>query len=213
MKERKINNPQRGALEEIGNAITHGIGALLSILGMILMILKSNNNIEMISSIIYCSGLFILFTMSCLYHSFKNNSKVKQLFRRFDHLSIYILIVSTFVPILLVFIGGVNGILFGVCQWIIAILGIVFIAVFGVNKYKKMHMTFYLLLGWSGIMLLPVMIKEQIYFAYYILGGGIIYTLGIIPFMIKGKCAHFIWHFFVLLGAAIQWVGIFLYAI
>ena len=213
MKERKINNPQRGALEEIGNAITHGIGALLSILGMILMILKSNNNIEMISSIIYCSGLFILFTMSCLYHSFKNNSKVKQLFRRFDHLSIYILIVSTFVPILLVFIGGVKGILFGVCQWIIAILGIVFIAVFGVNKYKKMHMTFYLLLGWSGIMLLPVMIKEQIYFAYYILGGGIIYTLGIIPFMIKGKCAHFIWHFFVLLGAAIQWVGIFLYAI
>jgi hemolysin III len=74
-------------------------------------------------------------------------------------------------------------------------------------------MTFYLLLGWSGIMLLPAMIKEQIYFAYYILGGGIIYTLGIIPFMIKGKCAHFIWHFFVLLGAVIQWVGIFLYAI
>ena len=213
MKERKINNPQRGVLEEIGNAITHGIGALLSILGMILMILKSNNNIEMISSIIYCSGLFILFTMSCLYHSFKNNSKVKQLFRRFDHLSIYILIVSTFVPILLVFIGGVKGILFGVCQWIIAILGIVFIAVFGVNKFKKMHMTFYLLLGWSGIMLLPAMIKEQIYFAYYILGGGIIYTLGIIPFTIKGKCAHFIWHFFVLLGAAIQWAGIFLYAI
>jgi hemolysin III len=213
MKERKINNPQRGVLEEIGNAITHGIGALLSILGMILMILKSNNNIEMISSIIYCSGLFILFTMSCLYHSFKNNSKVKQLFRRFDHLSIYILIVSTFVPILLVFIGGVKGIIFGACQWIIAILGIVFIAVFGVNKFKKMHMTFYLLLGWSGIMLLPAMIKEQIYFAYYILGGGIIYTLGIIPFMIKGKCARFIWHFFVLLGAAIQWVGIFLYAI
>lgn len=213
MKERKINNPQRGVLEEIGNAITHGIGALLSILGMILMILKSNNNIEMISSIIYCSGLFILFTMSCLYHSFKNNSKVKQLFRRFDHLSIYILIVSTFVPILLVFIGGVKGIIFGACQWIIAILGIVFIAVFGVNKFKKMHMTFYLLLGWSGIMLLPAMIKEQIYFAYYILGGGIIYTLGIIPFMIKGKCAHFIWHFFVLLGAAIQWAGIFLYAI
>lgn len=213
MKERKINNPQRGVLEEIGNAITHGIGALLSILGMILMILKSNNNIELISSIIYCSGLFILFTMSCLYHSFKNNSKVKQLFRRFDHLSIYILIVSTFVPILLVFIGGVKGIIFGACQWIIAILGIVFIAVFGVNKFKKMHMTFYLLLGWSGIMLLPAMIKEQIYFAYYILGGGIIYTLGIIPFMIKGKCAHFIWHFFVLLGAAIHWVGIFLYAI
>ena len=101
MKERKINNPQRGVLEEIGNAITHGIGALLSILGMILMILKSNNNIEMISSIIYCSGLFILFTMSCLYHSFKYGSTVKRLFRRFDYSSIYLLIGATFVPILL----------------------------------------------------------------------------------------------------------------
>ena len=77
-----LENPQRGVLEEIGNAITHGIGALLSILGLVLLLLKCGKTIEYISSIIYCSGLIILFTMSCLYHSFKNQTTVKNIFRK-----------------------------------------------------------------------------------------------------------------------------------
>ena len=108
-----LENPQRGVLEEIGNAITHGIGALLSILGLVLLLLKCEKTIEYISSIIYCSGLIILFTMSCLYHSFKNQTTVKNIFRRFDHLSIYILIVSTFIPIIL---GLIIIMLFGVLK-------------------------------------------------------------------------------------------------
>ena len=81
--------PRRGILEEIGNAVTHGVGSLFAIFALILMLINSETNIEIISSVIYFVGMFMMFTMSCLYHAFKTDSKVKRLFRRFDYLSIY----------------------------------------------------------------------------------------------------------------------------
>ena len=151
-----------------------------------------------------------MFTMSCLYHSFKYGSAVKRLFRRFDYSSIYLLIGATFVPILLIFIGETFGIVFVIIQWIIIITGITFIGVFGPHKLRVLHITLYIVLGWSGLILLPKMLMENITLFYYILGGGIIYTLGIIPFAIKAKVSHFIWHFFVLFGAIVQFIGIFI---
>ena len=80
--------PRRGVLEEVGNAVTHGVGSLFSIFVFVLMLIKSESVIETISAIIYFVGMFMMFTMSCLYHAFKTDSKVKRLFRRFDYLSI-----------------------------------------------------------------------------------------------------------------------------
>jgi len=204
-----FNPPQRSVLEEIGNAVTHGLGSIFAIIAFVLMISSSENKIEMLSSIIYFIGLLIMFTMSCLYHSFKYGTTVKRLFRRFDYCSIYLLIGATFIPILLIYIGGTFGTVFAILQWIIIITGVTFIAVFGPHKLKALHITLYVALGWSGLLLLPNMIKNNILLFYYILGGGIIYTLGIIPFALKKKASHFIWHFFVLLGAVVQFIGIY----
>ena len=208
-KKNVVNPPQRPLLEEIGNAVTHGIGSIFSIIAFILMLSLSNNNIKIISSIMYFIGLFTMFTMSCLYHSFKYGTTVKRLFRRFDYSSIYLLIGATFIPILLIYIGGTYGIIFLIIQWIIIITGVTFIAIFGPHKLRSLHITLYVTLGWSGLLLLPNMIKNNIQLFYYILGGGIIYTLGIIPFALKKKASHFIWHFFVLLGAIVQFIGIY----
>lgn len=201
--------PKRGLLEEIGNATTHGVGALLSVVVLILMILKSHTSIMLFSAIVYFIGLFLMFGMSCLYHSFKYGSKVKLLFRRFDYSSIYLLIGATFVPILLIFVGGTFGIVFFIIQWIIIIIGVTFINIFGPHRFRKLHMTLYIILGWSGLLLLPLMIKQNIILFIFILGGGIVYSLGIIPFALKKKVSHFIWHIFVILGAAVQWIGIY----
>ncbi len=205
-----VNPPKRGLLEEIGNAITHGVGSVFSVIALALMLLNSDTKIKIISSLIYFLGMFIMFTMSCLYHSFRHGSTVKRLFRRFDYSSIYLLIGATFVPILLVFVGGVFGNIFFFIQWLIIITGITFIGIFGPHKLNPLHMTLYIVLGWSGLMLLPFMYKNDIRLLYYILGGGIIYSLGIIPFALKKKVSHFIWHFFVLLGAIMQWMGIYI---
>lgn len=206
-----INPPKRGLLEEIGNAISHGVGSIFSVVALILMLNASDTKIKIFSSIIYFIGLFIMFTMSCLYHSFKYGSRVKRLFRRFDYSCIYLLIGATFVPLLLIYIGGTFGKIFFIIQWIIIITGITLIGVFGPGKIRPLHITLYIVLGWSGLLIIPKMISNDINLFYYILGGGLIYTIGIIPFALKKKTAHFIWHFFVLLGAIVQWLGIFLY--
>lgn len=200
--------PRRGILEEIGNAVTHGIGSIFAIISLILMLLKSDSTIEIISAIIYFIGMFMMFTMSCLYHAFKTDSKVKRLFRRFDYLSIYLLIGATYTPILLCFVKGTLGILTCCVQWVIITFGVTMIGVFGPNKNKWIHFTLYIVLGWSGIIIFPAMIKDLLFF-FLILGGGVIYTSGIIPFRMNKKVSHFIWHFFVLFGAVVQWIGIF----
>ncbi len=203
--------PKRPLLEEIGNAITHGVGALLSIWGFIMMLLKSNTNLEIISTIIYFVGLFILFTMSCLYHAFPNKLKVKKLFRRFDYLSIYLLIGSTYTPILLLQFGDSFGVWFCIIQWIIITIGITFIGIFGPGKLKWLHFPLYIILGWCGLLFLPDLFTNNFYLFIFILGGGIIYSLGIIPFVMKKNVAHFIWHFFVLFGAIIHFLGIYIF--
>jgi len=205
-----INPPKRGVLEEIGNAVTHGVGSIFSIVAFILMLINSTSDIQVIASMVYFIGLFILFTMSCLYHSFKYGLCVKRIFRRFDYSSIYLLIGATFVPILLLFVGGKLGIIFCIVQWIIITTGITFVCVFGPHRLRALHITLYLVLGWSGLLFIPMMFKNNILLFYYILGGGVVYSLGIIPFALKKKCSHFIWHFFVLGGAIIQWIGIYI---
>ena len=88
----KLNEPPvLTILEEVGNAITHGVGAVLALVGFILLLLKSDTGMKVMASCFYGISLFILMLMSCLYHSFKSGSKVKRIWRRFDYASIYIL--------------------------------------------------------------------------------------------------------------------------
>lgn len=203
--------PKRPVLEEIGNSITHGVGSIFSIVALILMLVLSESVNECIAAIIYFLGMFILFTMSCLYHAFKHGSKVKSLFRRFDYSSIYLLIGATYAPILLCYFNTTPSLIYFIIQWSLIALGITFIGVFGPGRFSWLHFTLYFVIGWSGLLFLPIMIQKDFGFFLFILGGGIIYSLGIIPFKLNKKASHFIWHFFVLLGASIQWIGIFIY--
>lgn len=210
-KRAPVNPPRRALIEEIGNATTHGVGALFSIVALVLMLIHSDTAKDAVGAAVYSFGLFVMFTMSCLYHAFAHGSRVKRLFRRFDYSSIYLLIGATFAPILLSYVGGVFGLVFFIVQWAVIAAGITFIGVFGPTRLRWLHTPLYIILGWCGIIFLPKMLRCDPWFAFYILGGGVIYSLGIIPFAMKTKVAHFIWHFFVLAGAVMQWVGVYLY--
>ncbi len=205
------NPPKRALLEEIGNATTHGLGSLFAVVAFVLMMIKADSGLERFSAVMYFLGLFIMFTNSCLYHSFKHGMAVKRIFRRFDYSSIYLLIGATFVPILLCYVGGTFGKVFFIVQWIVIIFGITLVGVYGPSKLRFIHIPLYLILGWCGLMFLPRLWSQSPAFVGYILGGGIIYSIGVIPFAIKVKVSHFIWHFFVLAGAIVQWVGVYLY--
>ena len=78
------NPPKRSLLEEIGNAVTHGVGAAFAIVAIVLMLIKAVTREELFGAIIYSVGLFVMFCISALYHAFPYGSRVKRLFRRFD---------------------------------------------------------------------------------------------------------------------------------
>ena len=106
--------------------------------------------------------------------------------------------------------GNTFGIVFFVIQWAVIAAGVSLVGVFGPGRLRFIHIPLYVILGWSALMLMPSMWTDP-WLALFILFGGIIYTLGIIPYAIKARVSHFIWHIFVLLGAVTQWVGIYVY--
>jgi len=211
--KRDINNepPKRTVLEEVGNSVTHGVGALLAIAGTVLLLLKSDTGLKVFSSILYGFCMIMLFLMSCLYHAFRSGSTVKRVWRRFDYISIYLLIGGTFAPLWLVYWGNQLGYILCAVQWAIIITGITLVGVFGPGRPKWLHMTLFMVVGWSALIFVPDMLRNNVPLLISILGGGIVYTLGTIPFALKKKGAHFIWHFFVLFGAIIHWFGIYLF--
>ena len=203
--------PRRSLPEEIGNAVTHGVGALFSIAGTVLLLLKSDTGLKLFSTIVYGTCLILMFLMSCLYHSFRWGSRVKRLWRRFDYISIYLLIGGTFTPMWLLSWGGSAGSLLCAAQWAVILTGITLIAVFGPGRPRALHIALIIVMGWCGLVFLPGLLRENKRLLLTTLLGGVIYTLGIIPFALKKKGAHFIWHFFVFFGAVAHWFGIYLF--
>ena len=209
---RELNEPPRlTVLEEVGNAVTHGVGAALAVIGFIFLMLKSDTGLKVIAACIYGMSLFFLMLMSCLYHSFKSGSGAKRLWRRFDYCSIYLLIGGTFAPLYLVYWGNTLGIVLCIIQWSLIILGIVMVSVFGPGRLRWLHFTLYFVIGWSGLIFIPGWIKNDMPLLWMILVGGVIYTVGMVPFVREKKYDHFVWHFFVLIGAILHWIGIYLY--
>ena len=207
--------------EEIANAISHGVMAIFGIVAMILLLIKSTTGPEIASSIIFGFGIILLYTMSTLYHALPRG-KAKDLFQRFDHLSIYILIGGTFAPVLLLLEGlrkpilGIEGFLsiglgLFIIQWILIAIGVVFKSIW-IKKFMKLHVFLYLLMGWSALIFARVLIEESGGAFTFILLGGLAYSLGVIFYSLgRIKYFHFIWHIFTALGTILQFVAIYNY--
>lgn len=217
LTEKQIKNKMRNEaprlhlLEEIGNSVTHGLGVLFGVIALLMMLFKSNSVNKLFATLVYSSSMLLMFLMSSLYHAFKHGTVVKRIFRRFDYSAIYLLIGGTFAPILLIFLNNTLGYVVFFIQWICIITGISMLGVFGPGRLKWLHFPLFFILGWlGGICVIPKMISTNLTLLYWILAGGLAYTLGMIPFCIKGKCAHFIWHIVVIIGVVLQFMGIYL---
>lgn len=196
--------------EEIANAISHGIGAIFGIVSLILFILVSQTWQEYVAGIVFSLAIFLLFISSTLYHAFPESLRVKRLFKRFDHISIYLLIGASFAPLLLVVADQPLGYLFFTGQWIIIIVGIVFKAIF-IDKFQVIHLVMFLLLGWSALLLLGQFDKLSTAAFYLTIWGGIAYSLGVVFYVLsrRFKYAHFVWHLFVLAGVILHFIANF----
>lgn len=210
VRTKKRNEPPRLTVgEEVFNAISHGFGAALAITGLVLLLLRSDTPLEIMASCFYGISMVVMMSMSSIYHAMPAGSGVKRLWRRFDYTSIYLLIGGTFAPILLVYYGGRLEIAQFCVQWGIILFGVTLLLVFGPGRWRPLHFTLYFLIGWSGLMFLPEMYQNNRTLLWFILAGGVVYTLGMIPFARKGKYNHCVWHVFVLAAAVLHWIGIY----
>ena len=193
--------------EEVANAISHGLGIVASLVGLIYTILRPDSlafELKASTSIFFISGI-TLYSASTLYHLVKSKQR-KYLFKQLDHISIYLLIAGTFTP----FAWGVLGnttfgrnMLLGV--WLIALAGIIF-KVFFTGRFEVISLLSYLGMGWLGFLMFGRITEEigsgAVNFMLY---GGAAYTLGVVFYLMrKVKYHHAVWHLFVLLGTGLH---------
>ncbi|MBE7053973.1 MAG: hemolysin III family protein [Ruminococcaceae bacterium] len=209
----KTNNQTLG--EEIANAITHGLGALLAIAATAVAIVYScfvSDALGIVSSAIYGFTLIVMYVNSTIYHSLKNN-KAKRVFRIFDHCSIFLLIFGTYTPIALSLIRGWLGwTVFGVLLTL-TILGVVFNSI-NLKKWEKASLVLYLLMGWMAIFILkPIFDAVGINGMLFLILGGVFYTVGVIFYKLKIRYMHPLWHLFVIGGSTFHYFFILFYAL
>ena len=200
--------------EEIFHSISHGIGVGLSIAGLTLLLVLAvlyGNPAQIISFTIYGITLIVLYLASTLYHSFQD-PQVKQVFKRIDHASIYLLIAGTYTPFLVVAIQGVWGWALLVIIWGLALMGISF-KTFFIHRFKKLSVLTYILMGWLCVVALNEMIANiPSGGLIWLAAGGIFYTVGVIFYVMKNvPYTHAIWHLFVLAGSICHFFAVLLY--
>jgi hemolysin III len=197
--------------EEIGNAVTHGIGAVLGVVYLILLLLQSTDVYRFSSALIFSLSVIVLYTMSTLYHAFPNHSTVKAVFKRFDHIGIYLLIGGSFTPLFYVVMDQPLGVILSLIQYAFIILGIVLKAVF-IHRLQVLHIIVYLALGWSAVFLLEPLQELDPIALWLVISGGLAYTIGVIFYSTRlFKFSHMVWHLFVLLGTFFHFLSFYMF--
>ncbi len=196
--------------EEFWNAMTHGVGAFLTIPATILLIEKALNNgsnVELVSYIIFGISMFLLYLASTLYHSLPTH---KTFFKKMDHSSIFLLIAGTYTPVALIAIGGTTGWTLAGIEWGLAVIGIV-LKQFFVHRFKRISLLVYIGMGWLLVFVYqPVLDHLTINGILLLLAGGLCYTVGTY-FYKNNKIPynHAIWHVFVMGGSLCMFLSIY----
>jgi hemolysin III len=197
--------------EEIANAITHGIGAALAIAALVLLVVFSamkGTAWHVVGFSIFGATLVILYLESTLYHSL-TNKKVKRLFRKFDHMSIFLLIAGTYTPFCLTILRGTMGWIMFAIVWGSTVVGIILKA-FLTGKKDKLSTTLYVVMGWLIVIAIKRMYLSMIFSGFlFLVIGGLLYTVGALFYSWdKLKYNHGVWHLFVIGGSVCHFFSV-----
>jgi len=202
--------------EEIAHAITHGLGVLGSIAGLVLLIVKAypHHDPRLMSAVVVSgSSMVVLYTASTFYHAL-THARAKFVFQLLDHSAIYLLIAGSYTPFTLVTLGGAWGwSLFGV-SWAFAVAGILYEAVWK-RPWKRLSLVFYLAMGWMAVVgAKPLMAALPTDGLILLAMGGVAYSAGAVFYAWRlFPYHHAVWHVFVLAGSAFHYLCVYHYVI
>ena len=195
------------------NSISHLVGAVAALAGAVVLVVYASmqgNPWKIVSFSIYGTTLFMLYLFSVLYHSLRGEAK--GIFRRLDHLAIYLLIAGTYTPFTLVTLNGVWGWWIFGTVWGLALIGM--LLEFVPQKRRILPVIIYLVMGWICLIALKPLLQALPMVGFWgLLAGGLFYTVGIIFYALDKKLqhAHGIWHLFVLAGSVSHYFTVLLY--
>lgn len=205
---------KRTFLREPFCGISHLIGAVLSVVGLVaLVVLARGRPLETVAYAIYGASLILLYSASTLYHTLNLSDHGVARLRRLDYIGIFLLIAGTYTPVCLVALNGwVGWTLFGVV-WGIAVLGILKVLVWH-SAPHWIRVVMYILMGWVAVLAFPSLRAALPPAAIgWLFAGGLVYTLGTVvyatdrPHLWPGRfSAHDLWHVFVLGGSVCHFV-------
>lgn len=212
-------------IREPGSAITHYIGMMLSMAAAVPLLVKAE--ISDVPSAITAMGIFILamvllYAASTIYHSLNVASGILKIFRKIDHMMIFVLIAGTYTPVCMLVLKGRSGLFLLSLIWGIAIVGILLKA-FWINCPKWLSSTIYIAMGWACLLVMPILVKKLSAAAFaWLLTGGILYTVGGVVYALKLKGfngahkyfgSHEIFHLFVMAGSFCHFIVMYCYVV
>ena len=206
--------------EEVLHATTHGIGAVLAVVAAVFLLLKASGqgNMALVAVSIYAVSMMLMFLSSTLYHA-AFNSPLQPFFKMLDHSSIYFKIAGSYTPFALISLPAGTGLWVAAGAWAAALAGTMFKLVTYLRKtggrYKGVSLAFYLIMGWAGVLMIsPLATALAGAGIYWVIAGGIFYTVGAIFYAIKSVAYfHAVWHVFVMAGSACHFVAIYCYVL
>ncbi|MDC1144883.1 hemolysin III family protein [Porticoccaceae bacterium] len=196
--------PAYSAAEEFTNALTHGIGFLISVAALIYMIAimpAHYSPLQKTGAVAYGISLMLMFLTSTLYHA-ATKPKVKDVLKRLDHSAIYLLIAGTYTPLLTISLNSVTATVLLIIIWSAALIGVIFKAFFA-GRFKWFSVSTYLAMGWAAVFVIYELFLVMAPPGFLLLLiGGAAYSIGVIFYVTKAIAFnHAIWHCFVLIGA------------
>lgn len=200
--------------EEILHSLTHGIAGMLSVIGLILLVMKtaSLGKTKLIGSIIFGVSLILLYSASAIYHASPYETRSREVLQKLDHCMIYVLILGTYVPACLTALGGWLGWAVFAIVATCCITGVI-INLIDIGRFYKLSIVLYVVSGWMIAVVAVPFIKTIGWQGFtFLLLGGLFYTAGLIFYrMTKTRYMHFVWHVFVMLGSLMHFVMVYLY--
>jgi len=201
--------------EEIANSVSHGLGLIFGIFGLVLLLNQGNaadaDFMSMASLSIYGSSIILLYLASTLYHAIPYE-RAKRALKTFDHSAIFLLIAGTYTPFLLISLRTPLAITLMSVIWGLAIIGIALKIIF-VYRFKRLSLITYLTMGWLSVIVVYQLAISISPGGLVLLGlGGVIYSLGVFFYVNKRiPYNHAIWHMFVLGGTVCHFFAIYYY--
>ncbi len=197
--------------EDIGNAVTHCVGAFIA-LGLLISLTwiagRYGNWLDALSYIFYGISILFMFVMSTVYHSMVNHV-ARNVLKRLDHVAIFILILGSYTPYVFSLLRDNRSYITYAILAVLTVIGVVFKAIYA-GRFKKTGTLIYILMGWASIILLPQIIAKLSYMGVvFLVGSGVIYSVGALFYAFsKFKYSHMVWHIFVILAVLSMYLSV-----